>query len=116
MEKPDGLQVLTREGKVAFGNVIIGGKGRSIDLTIRNAGNRNLTGLSVVGNRGVPSDFFIKNLSKTTIKPGKTAILRIIFRPRDKGLRASTLRISSSDGDESPFVIKLAGRGLNIVN
>jgi BspA type Leucine rich repeat region (6 copies) len=95
-----------------FASLIVGKPGSVNRFTIRNVGPRKLTGLYARITDGNSSDFIVKSLANSSLAPGKTTILEIMFLPRKSGKRVTELRIMSSDKDENPFVIDLVGTGL----
>lgn len=82
---------------------------------IRNVGARKLTGLHAKISGGNSSDFIVKSLGKSSLAPGKAAVLEISFKAKEKGKRVSQLRIVSSDADEDPFEIEVSGKGLQLL-
>jgi hypothetical protein len=107
--------ILNTDHTSNFGMVLDGTGSRPIVFTIRNVGTRELSGLSTRISGGDWSDFLIKVPMKRSLAPGKTTTVAIVFKPREKGKRASTLQILSSDENESPFEIGLSGVGLQVL-
>jgi len=111
----DGQSLTNGAETSRYGDLIVGQSSSPKRFLILNVGARILTGLHVRTSGGESSDFIIKPVSKSSLAPGKTAVVEISFVPKKKGKRISQLRISSSDADENPFEIKLSGRGLELL-
>jgi Carboxypeptidase regulatory-like domain len=80
-------------------------------LTIKNVGGVVLTGLKV-GKKGPSSaSFLISKLTVTSLAPGASATVKVIFKPSAAGNRNATVMISSSDPIKNPFVIQMVGNG-----
>ncbi len=77
---------------------------------ISNRGNINLA----ISKIAVTGKSFIFGKSPKVIAPGKTASLRVRFRPGTAGAKSAKLAIRSNDANESPFNILLKGRGILI--
>ncbi|MBC7981157.1 MAG: leucine-rich repeat protein [Armatimonadetes bacterium] len=100
------------EDEANFGNVIVGKKSTTRTYVIRNVGTKKLTGLSVITREGDFADFVPKNLTKSSLAPGKSASFQLVFKPKARGKRETTVEILSSDANENPFDFKLTGKGL----
>jgi hypothetical protein len=99
-----------------FGNVLIGNKSVVKRFTIRNVGSRDLTKIGAKIKGGSSKDYQITLVSKSTLSPGKSGYVDVLFSPRKKGTSISELRIKSNDKDESPFEVGLRGIGLQGLN
>jgi hypothetical protein len=97
----------------AYGNVVIGANG-SRTFAIQNVGNDDLdvSDVSLVG--GDAGQFAITQGGSTpfTVAPGATHNLDVQFSPTSAGPKATTLRLTSDDPDESPFDVALSGTGI----
>ncbi|MFN7561287.1 MAG: choice-of-anchor D domain-containing protein [Prosthecobacter sp.] len=80
-------------------------------LVIRNTGWADLTGITTSISGPNAADFTITTPLASTLTPGGASLLNIRFTPQATGDRTATLQIFSSDADESPFIISLAGSG-----
>ncbi|MES2660262.1 MAG: leucine-rich repeat protein [Verrucomicrobiota bacterium] len=112
----DGRDLNDGEDSGKFGSLIVGVGSTTKSFTIRNVGPRKLTGLSARTIGANSSDFTVKMLTKSSLAPGKTAKVEILFMPKEKGKRVTQLQIRSSDANENPFDIELSGSGLKLVN
>jgi hypothetical protein len=93
------------------------GNGKTgVRFEIQKVGNLKLTGLKAVIEGRNSADFTVKNLSRSSLAPGRSALLEISFAPKNKGRRVASLHIMSNDADEDPFDIQLSGTGLNLQN
>jgi hypothetical protein len=115
VQAEDGSNLSSGEGSTRFSPVIVGRKGKAMRFTIRNVGVRKLTRIQARMNGGDSSEFVVEMPNKSSLAPGKTATLEIVFEPKQKGKRASQLQILSSDENENPFEIDLSGGGLQLV-
>ena len=78
-------------------------------FTIRNLGSENLTGLSIAIDGGDFADFTVGAIGSTTLVTGASTTFTVAFAPSAAGIRRASIHISSNDGDESPFDIRLDG-------
>jgi hypothetical protein len=95
----------------AFGDVAVGGNA-SQTFTIRNVGTGDLdvSGSSLTG--GDAAQFAItQGGAPFTVTPGGTHNVIVRFAPTSGGTKATTLRLTSDDPDESPFDVSLSGVG-----
>ncbi|MBC7981156.1 MAG: leucine-rich repeat protein [Armatimonadetes bacterium] len=110
------LSLKDGEDEAVFGNVIVGKKSSTRTYFIRNVGTKKLTGLSVITREGDFADFVPKNLTKSSLAPGKSASFQLVFKPKARGRRETTVEILSSDANENPFDFKLTGKGLVLIH
>lgn len=86
--------------------------GNPATFTLHNYGSAELL-LQDLSLTGANSDDFVLDLIGTDqVAPGDSRQITIAFRPAAQGPRAATLSITSTDPDESPFTISLAGTGV----
>ncbi len=116
VSEDDGSSLSSGETSIRLGAVIVGRKGDAKRFTIRNVGARKLARIQAKMKGGDSSEFVVKMPSKSSLAPGKTATLEVVFEPKNKGKRTSQLQILSSDDNENPFVIELSGGGLQLVD
>jgi ELWxxDGT repeat protein len=107
----DGRRLTDGKAKVAFGGWKVGIPGLVQTFTIRNTGNGLLTGISIVKEGAQAGDFAVSKLKKTTLAPNASVKFNVTFKPLGKGVRTAFLRIKSSDENESPFDLRLSGKG-----
>ena len=89
------------------------GASKTITLTIKNTGTANLKGIKARFFGGNTKAFAVTGDLAAVVAPGNSTKLKIRFTPKVIGARTTTLRISSNDGNENPFDLKLSGRGTN---
>ncbi len=95
---------------LAFGDVFIGFP-RTLDLTISNVGDVNLT----IASAGIVGDCFsIPPFQNVVVTPGNRQVLAVTFAPDDIQNYAGILSITSDDPDEGTVTVNLTGRGLEI--
>lgn len=94
-----------------FGQVPLDGKSKPHIFKLTNAGNRPLTGIRARVKGGNAADFLIVAPLKTRLAPGKSTTVEIIFSPRQRGKRRTTLELLNSDSNEGVFEISLSGIG-----
>jgi hypothetical protein len=95
-------------GSLSFGNVRVG---LSVprQVSIRNAGNAPLTGLSLTVSGAA---FSAPPLDITSLAAGASKTFAVTFTPQGTFPGNGLLRISSNDADENPFDISLSGSGV----
>jgi hypothetical protein len=94
-----------------YGPILVGGNATHT-FAIKNVGSVDLqvSGASLVG--GQPGDFSItQGGAGFTVTPGATHNLDVQFVPTSGGPKATTLRLTSDDPDESPVDVALSGSG-----
>ena len=80
-------------------------------FTIRNTGTATLSGISITKDGPNAADFTIGTVA-TSVGVNLTTTFTVTFKPSAVGPREVTIRIASSDPDESPFDIQLSGTGI----
>ncbi len=97
-----------------FGSITAAGAVTEVrTFTIRNSGNRDLTGIFASIINGSLTDFTISTPPASTLAPAGTTTLGVTFNPTASGLRSATMQIYSSDQNDSPFEFTMAGTGVN---
>ena len=112
VQQPAGSSLVDGNAKKSFGTVKVGKSSATKTFTIKNTGTAPLTGLKVLKGSNNPNEFVVGELSDNSLKPGKTATFKVMFKPKNKGSRSETIYIRSNDADECPFTIKLVGEGV----
>ena len=86
--------------------------GNPATFTLHNYGSAELLlqDLSLTGAN--PDDFVLDLIGTDQVAPGDSRQFTIAFRPAAQGPRVASLSITSTDPDESPFTISLAGTGV----
>ena len=95
----------------SYGDVLIGTNATQT-IAIRNLGGADLqvSASTLVG--GDAGQFAItQGGAPFTLGPGATRNLDVRFTPTSGGLKSATLRLTSTDADESPFDVALSGTG-----
>jgi hypothetical protein len=96
----------------AYGSVTIGANG-SRTFAIRNVGNDDLDVSDATLTGGDAGQFAItQGGAPFTVAPGGTHNLDVQFSPTSTGPKATTLRLTSDDPDESPLDVALSGAGI----
>ena len=91
------------------------GGGGSLSISILNTGITGLqvTQISLVG--GNATEFSVNmNGVPFTVPADDDTTFTVTLNPTSPGIRATTLRIVSSDADENPFEIPLTGQALSV--
>ncbi len=110
---PGGQRLDSGGTTTAFGSVNRGSN-QSLTFTLKNAGFGALTGITPTFIGGNASDFTIALAPLSEVSPEGTTTFTVRFTPAGNGARATTLRLASSDPDESSFDIPLSGIGVGI--
>ena len=98
---------------LAFGWVRVGSTSSSKTVTVTNSGGSTLTINGVSRTGANPSDFAITYntcTAGTTLSPGETCTVGVAARPRARGTRTATLRISDN-APSSPQSVALSAGG-----
>jgi len=111
VEQPVKKDLIDGKAEVAFARTLVGRAGSAKTFTIRNLGGAPLKNIAINKTGNNTKDFIILASKKSTILPGEKLTFRVIFKPTAQGDRTAAIRIASNDADESPFDIKLSGRG-----
>ena len=90
-----------------FGSTDINTGTVSKTFTIQNTGTVNLSIWSVYTNSGD----FSASASSSTIAPGSSATLTVVFNPTNAGTRNGVISISNSDSDEGTYTFAVSGIG-----
>ena len=110
VESPPGSALSSGVSTIHFGNVLLYSYNQQT-VTLRNSGTAPLTQIAIsVINGGVIS-LGRTALGVTTLAPGASASFQVDYSPVAVGLHSATLRITSSDPEESPFNVQLTGSG-----
>ncbi len=107
-----GTDLTNGSGLVTFGETGEGTSSTPKDLIIQNIGNTPLTSLAFHIDGSNAGDFLVDALTKTTLAPGESTVLRIYFRPTSLGTKSAAIHIASNDIDDSIFDIALSGSGI----
>ncbi len=103
-----GGQDIPAGSAVDFGSTTPGSPVSQV-FTIRNTGPGNLT-LAPINAANLPAGFeLVSNLGSTSLASGASTTFEIRLAAVDAGTFGGELAITNNDGDESPFVIDLAG-------
>jgi hypothetical protein len=80
---------------------------RSVEATIRNIGNVDLLGLDSSLDGADVARFNSPGLNNSTLAPGESRPLYLLFIPNSYGNRTAAIHITSNDADENPYDINL---------
>ena len=111
VQQPAGTSITSGTGRVDYGSVGVTGSAIRT-FTIRNDGFSDLTGLAATVTGSSAADYMPQPFGATTLAPGASTTLSVVFAPSVIGNRAATLRIDSNDPTGSPFSISLNGSGV----
>lgn len=108
VEQPEGSFLVDNTGSVNFGS-IERGDSRSRTFTIRNTGDRVLSGIVVTKAGTNGADFTIDQPYSTSLPPGWHMDFTVQFSPGGAGARTGIIKVASNDADENPFEINVTG-------
>lgn len=97
---------------VQFSSIVVGKKSRAQSFVITNVGNRPLTGIGTSFKGEGFLEYVIVKAPVTTLEPGESTVIKVVFEPLARGKRTVSLQVSSSDADEASFAIPLTGIGI----
>lgn len=106
-----GNTLIQGSASLGFGSVVVGGSGSSRSLIVTNTGGTILSGLGATLAGSNATDFFVSDPGVTSLAPGESMVVDILFDPMSVGARSASLTITSNDSDESSFVVALQGTG-----
>jgi hypothetical protein len=98
-----------------YGQVPVGDRSISHVIKLTNVGNRPLGSIRAKIKGENPTDFLIVLPAKSSLAPGKSTTVKIVFSPKNKGKRHARLELQSSDYDEGNFEIQLSGTGIGFL-
>ena len=111
------IRKLGPNGALAFGNQLRGSVGAALPVTLSNTGNAEMVFTNVVINGTNPSDFSIdpnttscRLTAGSTLEPGQSCKIGIIFKPAASGGRYATLTFLDNTVTDSNAVL-LSGVG-----
>ena len=114
VEQPLATVLTSGSATVDWGSFDVG-SGSSVTkvFTIRNTGEQTLMLTNtIIDGSGASSFSTSPSLAGVTITGGASTTCAVSFNPLTLGAKTATLRISSNDPDESPFIIQLTGAGV----
>lgn len=106
-----GTKLRNGASTISYGNLKLGVPAK-ISFTIRNAGNKNLTGIATEVTGSHPKDYQVSAPAATTLAPAATTTFSVTFKPLAGGTRTAVVRILSDVPGEPPFAINLTGNCL----
>ncbi len=98
---------------LAFGNLELGTTTGRLPLTIRNVGTATLSGLHATINGPGAADFTFSPVSVTTLAPGASTTIEVIFNPTAADTTSATLHLAGTDATDGGFQLTLTGTGMN---
>jgi hypothetical protein len=111
VELPSGV-VVPDGGTHRFASVF--GTPLNLNLTIRNRGSVNLTGLTVTKSGTNASDFTITSNPASPVLPSGSTTFTIQFFPTNTAPKTTTLSISNNVAGFSPYRINLSAQALPV--
>ncbi|HEX7260850.1 MAG TPA: choice-of-anchor D domain-containing protein, partial [Luteolibacter sp.] len=114
-DRIDPTYLETGTPTAGFNAVPVGDRSKSHFFVITNVGNRSLTAIRTRLEGASNTDFRIVTPTRTSLAPGKHTTVEIIFSPKKIGKRKTTLKILSSDSDESVIGLPLSGIGVELL-
>ena len=109
VQQPAGSTI--PNGATRHFGMVPAGRHRSVNFTIRNIGNADLTGLSDTIDGADATDFeVIGQPDLSGARSGWPHAIHRSLRPATAGSKTAMLHIASNDADENPFDIVLTGR------
>lgn len=111
VQQPAGTALIDGTTTRSFGTIVVGQSGTAKTFTIKNTGKANLTGIAITSNGTAKADYIVTIPAKTILAPGASTTFKVTFKPTAVGVRPAYIHIKSNDLSQSPFDIKLNGRG-----
>jgi hypothetical protein len=112
VERSASSELQDNKGTVLFG-VATSDVGKvTKTFRIRNQGTAVLTGLDLSVSGAQARDFGLSSVGKHSLVPGASTTFKVTFRPKSPGVRNATVFLRNNDSDETPFEIKVSGRGV----
>lgn len=113
IEQPAGSSVADGGGR-DFG-FVLAGSAKSLDFSIANTGNTDLTGVGVSLDGADAAQFAVAAQPAVSVGSGGGVSPFVVrFTPTSPGVKTATLHIASNDADENPFDITLTGTGMSV--
>lgn len=106
-----GNTLVNGGANLSFGSVVVGGSGSARVLVVTNTGGSTLTDLSFNLAGSDPGDFSFVDPYVTSLAPGESTVVEILFDPTTIGSRSADLAITSNDAEDSVFLVSLLGTG-----
>ncbi len=111
IEQPKGTPLTDGLATIPIGSILVD-TSTTKTFIIRNPGKAPLKNLKVTLDGKSPAPFSFTQPTKTTLAPGGSTTFKLTFRPSEKGSYEATLHVASNDSTQSPFDIKLTGKGV----
>ncbi|MCX6867415.1 MAG: leucine-rich repeat protein, partial [Verrucomicrobia bacterium] len=119
VEQPLGTDLMDGGASILCGSVTVGDSSTTLTVTVKNVGTDDptygsfpLSNLDVTTTGANAADFFVTNVSSSTLEAGTSTTFTVTFTPTAAGARTAALHIASNDLDENPFDIDLTGIGM----
>ena len=94
---------------ISFPNATVGTASPALQTTLSNSGNADL----VIDSMAIAGEFGQTNTCSTTIHPGGSCVVSLIFQPSNAGVASGVLTINDN-APGSPHTVALNGTGSNI--
>ncbi|HEX7261704.1 MAG TPA: choice-of-anchor D domain-containing protein, partial [Luteolibacter sp.] len=98
-------------GSKSFGSVPLG-TAASLTFTVKNPGNKPLSGLTISKNGTHAANFTVMVNPAAPLAPAGSTTFVVKFTPDTAGAKTAAIHITSNDANESPFDITLTGAGV----
>ncbi len=115
IEQPAGSPLKDGTSSTFFGSIPVKSS-ITRTFTIRNTGSAALKGLNITIDGKRAGNFKISPPVKSTLAPKAKTTFKVTFSPTSKGKFSAAIHIASNDADESPFDIKLTGKGVAVTS
>jgi|GEM_PF-1456408 len=103
----DGNAVQSADTVTAANTTAVGMSGETFTVEISNTGTGDLD-LGAISLMGAAAHFTLEDDSvDTTVAPGESTSLGVVFEPTNGGFKTALLVIASNDADEDPFEVEL---------
>ena len=110
LEQPAGNDLTDGSATIDFG-LVATGSSQTLELTVRNVGSGELTGLGIMIDGSEMQDFQVTDGPAAPVAGGESTTFTVEFTPSAPGARNATLHLASNDADENPFDLALTGTG-----
>ncbi|MEI6916302.1 MAG: hypothetical protein WCL39_14300 [Armatimonadota bacterium] len=98
------------------GGACIIGEPQAFSFTIRNTGAQVLSGLAASVEGANATDFLVNLPAGISIPPRGSVVFNLTVAPTTGGTKSATLRITSNDTDENPYLVQLSALALSATN
>ena len=111
LDLPGGVPVAS--GGSWDAGVCLVGEPKTFPITIQNTGEGELSGLAASFEGTDPAEFSASFPQGTTVPSGGSVTCNLVAAPATGGSKSATLRITSNDADENPYLVQLSALSLS---